>query len=97
VQREVEIAVSVRETVLNPTSHAKSIEGSIIGDDLLEGVHDIRPYLLVGGAVTSMWIRGWIELDAGQEELQREKQHVMGGGRVIPWSEFIVEGESRKV
>lgn len=99
VQRQIEIAISLKETVLNQNNQAVRVEGSNVEDDLLKGVHDIRPVLhTVGGAVTSLWIQGWIDLgETGQEELEREKQSAMGGGRVIPWLEYIVEGESRRI
>lgn len=99
VQREIEIAISLSERLLNESTQAVRVEGSNINDELLEDVHDIRPVLdIIGGAVNSLWITGWIELgDSGREELESEKQYAMGGGKVIPWLEYIVEGESRRV
>lgn len=99
VQRQIEIAIKLKETLLNQENQAYEIEGSNVEDGLLEGVHDIRPVLhIVGGAVTSLWIQGWIELgESGQENLEREKQSAMGGGQVIPWTEYMVDGESRRV
>ncbi len=95
VQRQVDVALIFREETLNETTQALSVESSNVDDAITEGLHDIRTYLhVVGGSVKNLWIQGWEELgESGSEILEHDRAIAMGGGRIIPWPEYIVEGE----